>query len=168
MVVEPAEYPTQVQAIAICAYAEKMAKNAWLEAGGPDSKARDDFRKGFIDGYADYVRFGGNGEPPPLPPRCYWAKQTPEGRQQALDWFAGFRQGAALAIQSQARDLILVPPSGPGHVSSDSAVGEPDGRSSTEGALPMPRRLEPDVQDAPHIVPEPAPAPELRPPTKRD
>jgi len=111
MVVEPAAYPTHAQAVAICSHAHKMAEAAWQHEFDAVANHHDDYRKGFIDGYADYVQFGGNGEPPPLPPRCYWAKESPDGRQKAFDWFAGFRRGAAAAIQSRARELILVPSS---------------------------------------------------------
>jgi hypothetical protein len=72
-----------------------------------------DYAGGFEDGYVDYLFAGGNGQPPPLPPRRYWGRryQSEWGRRAALDWFAGFRDGAAEAKSSGYRELVTVPSS---------------------------------------------------------
>lgn len=96
----------------------RMACDAWRDVqqcneGQPFSR---DYAIGFKDGYTDYLDAGGNGEPPPLPPRTYWTEhyETPEGHQAIQDWFAGFRHGAAVARQSGCRHFATVPSSVPG------------------------------------------------------
>lgn len=92
-----------------------VAENTWrqVEKTNPDEPFSPDYASGFKCGYSDYLCYGGTGEPPPLPPRKYWRKyhQTPEGHQGILDWFAGFRHGAALAQASGQRELVTVPTS---------------------------------------------------------
>jgi hypothetical protein len=66
-----------------------------------------EFEKGFKDGFADYVYAGGTGEPPPVPPRCFWNidYRTPKGHQAVEDWFAGFRRGATAAREGGYREV---------------------------------------------------------------
>lgn len=61
------------------------------------------FGQGFRDGYVS-VAGGGNGCPPPLPPRRYWnwRYQTAEGQAQVAAWFAGFPHGAQAADEEGA------------------------------------------------------------------
>jgi hypothetical protein len=61
------------------------------------------FGQGFRDGYVS-VASGGNGCPPPLPPRKYWnwRYQTAEGQAQVAAWFAGFPHGARAADEEGA------------------------------------------------------------------
>jgi hypothetical protein len=56
------------------------------------------FGEGFRDGYIS-VASGGNGCPPPVPPRRYWnwRYQTPEGQAQVAAWWEGFPYGARAA-----------------------------------------------------------------------
>ncbi|MBI2481161.1 MAG: hypothetical protein HYV60_21745, partial [Planctomycetia bacterium] len=56
------------------------------------------FGAGFRDGY-EAVASGGNGCPPPLPPRKYWTwkYQTPEGQCKVAAWFEGYTYGATAA-----------------------------------------------------------------------
>lgn len=113
--VQPTEYNTYVNCATEVARDRLLAREA-LEhfegehAGVPYSR---DFRCGFKDGYADYLFAGGTGNPPPVPPRCYWnaCYQTPEGHQAIEDWFAGFQAGAAAAKASGKRELVTVPAS---------------------------------------------------------
>lgn len=81
------------------------ANQAWHSAkpsyaGQPYSK---DFGEGFRSGYRE-VAAGGNGCPPPLPPRKYWSwkYQSPEGQAKVAAWFAGYPHGAATAEQECA------------------------------------------------------------------
>lgn len=61
------------------------------------------FGAGFRDGYQS-VASGGNGCPPPLPPRQYWSwkYQTAEGQCKVAAWFEGYGYGAAAAEQDGA------------------------------------------------------------------
>ncbi|HUG70525.1 MAG TPA: hypothetical protein VMM76_22440 [Pirellulaceae bacterium] len=61
------------------------------------------FGEGFRDGYQD-VASGGNGCPPPLPPRSYWTwkYQTPEGQCKVAAWFEGYSHGARAAEEDGA------------------------------------------------------------------
>jgi hypothetical protein len=67
--------------------------------------------RGFRDGFIDYLRGGGSGTPPPLPPRHYWGLkfQSPAGHQAIEDWYAGYREGAAAAQASGRREFAIVP-----------------------------------------------------------
>src|SRR5262249_6716666 len=79
----------------------RWAEEAWGQAvaAGPSSAYSEDYADGFQDGFVDYVDGGGNGEPPPLPPRRYqgFRYQNPEGYQAIQDWFAGYSHGAGAA-----------------------------------------------------------------------
>jgi hypothetical protein len=61
------------------------------------------FGIGFRDGYVA-VASGGNGCPPPLPPRWFWnwRYQTGEGQAQVAAWFAGYPHGARAADEEGA------------------------------------------------------------------
>lgn len=57
-----------------------------------------DYAKGWKAGYLD-VLTGGDGQPPLIPPRCYWSpsqitKHCDEKRQE---WYVGFQDGAMMA-----------------------------------------------------------------------
>ncbi len=69
-----------------------------------------DFGEGFRAGYRD-VAAGGNGCPPPLPPRKYWAwkYQSPEGQAKIAAWFSGYPHGAAVAEQEGAGNWRDIP-----------------------------------------------------------
>jgi hypothetical protein len=62
-----------------------------------------DFGEGFRAGYRA-VASGGNGCPPPLPPRKYWSwmYSSPEGQAKTAAWFAGFPYGAAASEEDGA------------------------------------------------------------------
>jgi hypothetical protein len=92
-----------------------MAAEAWNDYrdAHSDIPYSTDFADGFRDGFADYLYAGGNGEPPLLPPPCYRSihYQTAQGFQAKEDWFAGFRQGAAIAQAGGYRQWITGPSS---------------------------------------------------------
>ncbi len=112
IVIEPTEYSLRLDETVDCIRNKKLAKEAWasFQTTHPDTAYSCHYCSGFLDGYTDFLYAGGTGNPPPLPPRVYWRPeyQTPEGKQAVLDWFAGFREGAALAKQSGKRDLVTV------------------------------------------------------------
>jgi hypothetical protein len=101
-----------------CLFIACEAKKAWEQVGPtsamPQSKA---FACGFKEGFVDYVRHGGNGEPPVLPPWCLWlsCSQSEEGQQAQDNYFAGFRQGAFVARRSGLRDLVVIQTGRPPH-----------------------------------------------------
>ena len=92
---------------------KKWAAAAWREvhAEAPDLSA--DYGAGFREGFAQYLYQGGNGQPPPLPPKRYrkLRYQTPEGYQAIADWFAGYRQGASSAHDGGFRRWVTGPSS---------------------------------------------------------
>jgi hypothetical protein len=81
------------------------ARQAWHERKGQfiGQPQFSSFGAGFRAGYEN-VAGGGNGCPPPIPPRDYWSwrYQTPEGQAQVAAWFAGFPYGARAAEEDGA------------------------------------------------------------------
>jgi hypothetical protein len=109
-------YNEPVLALDECRFRHKtrrLADEAWdqyrsklaIEAASPD------FRDGFLDGYVDYLRFGGAGEPKVLPPRRYQhvRYETPGGLRAVDSYFQGFQQGTQAAIASGQRQQLVVP-----------------------------------------------------------
>jgi hypothetical protein len=89
-----------------------LAREAWLQASAASGGTADKvFMDGFVDGYTDYLKFGGTGEPPPLPPHKLRREQycSPNGRADAVSWFAGFRHGANWARSSGLRMNTVYP-----------------------------------------------------------
>ena len=92
---------------------ETLAAAAWRSvlASHPPGSFSPHYAEGFLQGFVDYLNAGGQGAPPPVPPRKYWGVryETPEGHSAIQDWFAGFRHGAEMAAQSRYRDWIVLP-----------------------------------------------------------
>jgi hypothetical protein len=115
-IVEPLQFCTPKQK-----YKSKLSNRALAEAVWQEVVLSDpgpytpDYADGFQDGFADFLFAGGNGLPPPVPPRRYWKLeyQHPPGRQAVLDWYAGFRHGTLVAQESGQRLTIIVPSSLP-------------------------------------------------------
>jgi hypothetical protein len=78
----------------------RMARSAYVASPGACNGVHHsvDYAKGFEEGYYD-VASGGDGCPPPLPPKKYWSATyaSPVGREHIEAWFQGFRDGAATA-----------------------------------------------------------------------
>jgi hypothetical protein len=108
-----------------------------------------DYARGFIEGYADYLTNGGNGEPPASPPFRYWLRpyQSPDGLRAIDEWFAGFRHGAAMAQASGARATIVIP-------------------LSAVPSYALPRYMDTDGQPEPPTAPPAVEPEELKPPKK--
>lgn len=87
----------------------RWADQAWFEAVAecPHDLSDPDYAIGFQDGFVDYVYAGGTTEPPPVPPRKYWnvMLRSPEGKQRADQWAAGYRHGAQVARDGGYREL---------------------------------------------------------------
>jgi hypothetical protein len=131
------------------------AHTAWKEysARHPERLGSRDFAKGFIDGYATFLEWGGSELPPPAPPKKYWKcrYQNKEGRIATAMWGAGYKEGASTAKASGVRDYIVVP---------YNKVGPPE---PPPGAPPGP--VAGPVLPSPAIAaPPPGPASELPPP----
>ena len=148
IIVEPAQYPAYWEHKRSLARFRATANEA-LEQERATAKAECDdyvhepfspaYERGFVDGFVDYLEAGGDGNPPPLPPRKLWNVdyQSPDGYIVAREWFNGFRHGAAVARNSGLRELVIVP-------LSDAVAGPPTpypvGPDSSV-ALPRPKRL---------------------------
>jgi hypothetical protein len=137
----------------------KWAKLAWrnVQCANPEAAYSKDYEAGFEDGFAHFLYRGGNGEPPPLPPRHYRkiTYQTPQGYRAIENWFEGYRHGAAVARGSGYRQFVTGPsalrssppplaaePSiavVPSAASAPEPLGEPLMLPSPAAALPGPR-----------------------------
>jgi hypothetical protein len=120
----------------------------------PDSPYSTDYKRGFLDGFADYLGGEGNGEPPLLPPNCYLRarNQNSQGFLAVEDWFAGYRQGASRAHATGLRQFIIVPYSCPCPVTLQNLPSlaertnlEPDAAKEIilPERLPVPQKIEP-------------------------
>lgn len=92
---------------------EQMAREAFLQMAMnfTDQEFSCDYRRGFVEGFTDYLDFGGVGEPPPIPPPSYrlFGYMTPDGLAAMEDWKNGFRHGAATGRASNLRELVTLP-----------------------------------------------------------
>jgi hypothetical protein len=69
------------------------------------------YAEGFHCGYVDYVEGGGDGIPPTAPPYCMRCDvlRSPDRQQLIIDYYAGYKQGADVAMFEGWRDLVVVP-----------------------------------------------------------
>lgn len=158
---EPAEYSVKRDQERSLQQYDLWAAQAWdAYAGGcPPGQANDAFGSGFRDGFVDFVYAGGNGEPPPIPPRSFWnlGSRTPEGQGAADDWFAGYRAGARAARDGGYRQFAIV--------QSSACCDIPPAGQPTEGMMQlspgqylMPEEIPPSIEPvAPldSVLPEP-------------
>jgi len=116
-VIEPIEYCLNLSGSEERHRDHQLAEASWKKTceAHPEERYSPDYARGFVDGFEDYLYAGGNGEPPPVPPRDYWKPkyESPEGRKAVQDWFAGFRHGVLEARLNGYRQLVLVPASSP-------------------------------------------------------
>jgi hypothetical protein len=129
----------------------QLAENAWhaFQERNPEHEFPIDYARGFKAGFIDYLEFGGNGEPPPVPPFRYRLSpyQTPQGYQAILSWYAGFRHGSGEANLSGIRNTIVLPLSSPpinsvGRRQDEKVQPGPDAPSKEPDVLNSPRPLE--------------------------
>jgi hypothetical protein len=106
---EPAEYSWKLDRARSLKVYRQWADEAWAaERGGiPDVAEDENYVLGFRDGFVDFVYAGGQGEPPPMPPRQFWnvAWRNPAGQAAAQQWFAGYRHGAQAARNGGYRQM---------------------------------------------------------------
>ena len=84
------------------------AEEAWrLLSEGSHHSFSEDFGDGFVAGYADYLNYGGHGEPPAVPPFRYRTVkyQTPDGVEAINQWYEGWRHGAVMADPAELATL---------------------------------------------------------------
>jgi hypothetical protein len=140
-----------------------LAEEAWDEICARDGDVYSrHYRRGFFDGFRDYLDAGGTGDPPTLPPRSYWRiyYQTPEGHEAIQDWFEGWRHGASIARASGIRDYVTVPVSSvpPSEISPSETPAEeakkPDKPPVKEGVVTPPKTTDarPMTNPAPPIL----------------
>jgi hypothetical protein len=155
-------------------FATAKAKETWQKLWAeqhrqnPDQPYPQDFAKGFVEGFVDYLDAGGSGEPPRAAPFRYrlLKYKNPEGVQAAQAWFAGFRYGASVAEASGWRDAILVPLSGPISPATRSSLPSATPTTGTASETPAnPSRLPTLPLPTPHEV---LPAPRELPSKDRD
>jgi hypothetical protein len=127
----------------------QWAEDAWNAemAANPELCCSEEYKRGFEDGFADYLYAGGTGEPPPVPPRRLWNLdyRTPEGHKAVELWFAGFRRGAYAVREAGYRDFVTVKSSLLDCNHSD-ASGRPSGVPDDEKpfeVIPLPQPAEP-------------------------
>jgi hypothetical protein len=114
---------TPLEAVESCCFDVTMhfrARKAWRDivASSPAKEFSSAYGDGFCNGFVDYVRRGGTGEPPAIPPMCYRypVLRTPEQQQAIDDWFAGFRHGSAVAREQGWREGVVIPISQPSDI----------------------------------------------------
>src|SRR5438132_679452 len=125
-IIEPFQYCETVDDLVAHGRNSSLANSVWekLKKDHPKQEYSADFECGFKSGFADYLYAGGTGAPPALPPRQYWRPhyQTPQGYLAIQDWFAGFRDGAAVAEASSYRQRLPVPTASPGTAMTHQAL----------------------------------------------
>lgn len=109
---EPAVYNRKTDRVASLIKYRSLAEDVWTSGGMecPGEHGLDDFKAGFREGFAEYVYAGGDGTPPPVPPRVYWrlGMRSVEGAAAAQSWFAGYRFGAQVAREGGYRQVATV------------------------------------------------------------
>ncbi len=137
---------------------DQMAEDAWRQAvvDDPHLAYAYHYGCGFRRGFADYLEADGTGQPPAAAPWEYRtaAFETPEGRHDVEDWYAGFRNGAAVAHAGGYRDAAVVLP-----------LALPPAYSSPRPTPPQqpPAASQPDSELLPPPHKEPRPPDDARP-----
>jgi len=181
---EPLQYSSKGDRERSLATYRLWAESAWRQeraacATFPESEG---YSLGFRDGFVDYIYAGGNGEPPPVPPRKFWNVEwrSPAGHAAAADWFAGYRHGAQVARDGGHRREAVVhsslesfghegPPPYANRAPPESLLNPP------EDLGPPPRESEgeelraPSEEETPQpTLPAPEEAPDESPPPPTD
>jgi hypothetical protein len=115
----------------------------------PEHPYSDEFADGFVAGFRSFLDYGGEGQPPPVPPWRYRHTRdlTPEGKPMVQEWFVGYRQGAAAARASGLRQFNVVPGSGASVVGGSMQPMGP-GPQGEDSPLPYPRVAPPGAADS--------------------
>jgi hypothetical protein len=147
---------------------ERLGRLAWDEMVGQyGCHFSDDYRNGFIDGFVDYLTYGGCpsncGEtpvlPPVPPPKYRRAKaMSPEGLRAAEEWLMGFRHGSSTAMASGLRQLVVVPVFDRPIAVTDPRVNSDLQRPTMPGAADQGQTLPPPTPSEGEQLPPPRPA----------
>jgi hypothetical protein len=162
---EPAVYCKRVDDHRANKRLRQMAHEAWEQFTMCHAVGSycPDFAAGFTDGYYEYLYAGGNGAPPPVPPRHYWndAWRTELGQQAINEWYSGYRTGAEVAMSYGRREIATVPAphrmacaapplsDGVVPVPSDPTSLPGDAEPQPDGMGPVPADPEQQPADAP-------------------
>jgi hypothetical protein len=152
---------------------ERLAKQAWDEMVQQyGCTFSDDYRRGFIDGFVDYLTYGGcvNGceegpFTPPVPPEHYRHKgyMTPEGYRAIEEWFMGFRHGASTAAASGLRQLVVIPVMNPPRFGDYDPAADHHTGPPAEGLKTLPH-ADGQMLPTPRSAPEAPMPPAANPP----
>lgn len=149
LVAEPLEWDRYSDGIARHWRDKSLAEDAWDEICKRDGDTYSrHYKRGFFDGFTDFLNLGGTGDPPPLPPRNYWRiyYQNPEGHEAIQDWFEGFRHGASIARASGVRDYVTIPL---------SSVPPPETAGQSSEGDKEPARPATNQGKGPEVIPNP-------------
>jgi hypothetical protein len=93
--------------------ARQLAYEAWndIACSNEAFKKSKEYGNGFRAGFFDFLDCNGNADPPATPPRYLRSSilRNPDQQQDIIDWFAGFRHGAATAAEARWRERIVIP-----------------------------------------------------------
>ncbi len=141
----------RIDEVSDCVRYHRLAELTWNEIQASSNCAySDDYRDGFIDGFAHYMWTNGPTTAPPMPPSYYWRPEyeSAAGHQDIQDWYAGYARGAEVAKAGGFHQAVTVPTP---HV----AAGTP--------AFATAAPASPEVMPPPTFDPVPAESPD-RPP----
>lgn len=145
LVCNPWEFPHNYSLHRMESLNRKRAAGAWRQLQATEFPvSSSDFEAGFLEGYADYLTYGGDGRPPLLAPRRYWrqSRSGPVGQTAQYEWFAGFEQGVRSADLSGERHQLTAAVESHGRV--EGSTTETILPAETEGSFR--NEDEPDVQ----------------------
>ena len=144
------------------------ARAAWQEVRCqyPRRMFTEEFRDGFLDGYADYLDRGGSAQPPAVPPLKYTRHKkyfTPEGHALIKDYFLGFKYGVDVAVATGQRQFLTVPVLLREKDTAPPAFNVPPGGAAVP-AIPGPGVPNLPPAPPPPVTPLPTPRPLPNPP----
>jgi hypothetical protein len=120
---EPLHYCNPHQECLVSSQNYAIAETHWREVQRQcgEQTFSTDYAQGYIEGFADYLERGPAGGPPAIPPQRYWnvGYQSPTGHQAIQEWFAGFEDGTAAAVESGYRQFRTIPTSWKGPAPDD-------------------------------------------------
>jgi hypothetical protein len=132
----------------------KLAAAAWDRVCSTDPQVySEDYGKGFREGFAEHLYHGGT-QPPAVPPAHYRhiSYQTPDGYRAIEAWFAGYRHGVDVAVETGTRRWITGPsgiPHAPDPHEAIAASGPTPHTAPAAPAVPaVPARGEPNALQA--------------------
>lgn len=160
---------TPLEVVESCCFDTTMylrAHKAWRDtvASCPDQRLSSAYGDGFCHGFVDYVKRGGSGEPPAIPPMCYRypVLRTPAQQQAIEDWFAGFRHGSTVAREQGWRNGVIVPIGRPPDITP--VLFKQDIVPTPAANPPTPMPMPPAIEELPPPLIDPGPLMWLGPP----